>query len=192
MKLRRLNNRGDTIIEVMLALGLLSLILMSAWALTNRVTIISQSTTKRIDMVNQLKAQAEMLTSEQNRRTTTNPLVGDGSKPDTLINSGSYVSSDTSALMPLATQCQSGLWQTPVVNDISAKAFYLTPPTNPADGIASQPHASNPGGDTTSKMWIEAYNTEPGSVDFYIRGCWQTNSNATGVSNAEIFLRLNT
>ncbi len=171
----KLTNYGDTIIEVMLAMSLLTMILASAWSLTTRVTAISQASIKRTDMVNQLKAQAEMLISAQSAgklssfATSTLPFA-------------------TSAPSSLFNECSQNLWADGASQPAgNSRHFQLDTSGN----VTQASGADNV--DNTSKLWVVAVQptSTSGYVDFYIRGCWQV-SGGHKVSNSQIFLRLNT
>src|SRR5688572_3240690 len=63
--MKKLNIKGDTLIEVMLALAILTLLLFTAWGITNRASSISTAARLRVVMTNQLKEQAEILKSQR-------------------------------------------------------------------------------------------------------------------------------
>ena len=56
-----INNKGDTIVEVLLATTVLSAILFTSWSIVNRASQISMAARQRVYMVDQLKEQAEII-----------------------------------------------------------------------------------------------------------------------------------
>src|SRR5690606_4025240 len=61
MRKLHLKQRGDTLVEVILALAVLNAILFISWGITNRSTQQGLNARRRIEMVNLLKEQAELL-----------------------------------------------------------------------------------------------------------------------------------
>lgn len=63
MVLRRIlrNERGDTLIEVTLALSILAVVLTSGFVTANRAYIIGQNARERTEIINLAQAQAELL-----------------------------------------------------------------------------------------------------------------------------------
>jgi len=57
----RLKQRGDTLVEVMLATAVLSLVLAGAFTLANRATRLSQTANERTQVSNLMQRQAELI-----------------------------------------------------------------------------------------------------------------------------------
>lgn len=179
MKLfKNLSNKGDTIVEVMLAMSLLTLILMTAWSITNKSTAITQAARKRIDMVNRLKEQAEMLQSERSRRFDTHTMVGDN---------GSFINQSQTVPKPSTDFCTQNIVNSPPT-DLPANAFYID--TNSSNKLIVQSGLKD-ATDSNGKIWIQMDATNTKYADFYIRGCWQTTGGSQKLDNAQVVLRLN-
>jgi competence protein ComGC len=174
--MRKNNNhkRGDTLVETILAMAVLSMILLISWGLVHRATQVSLAARQRVEMVNQLKEQAEIIKAQyatQKQEVTEREMGGDVQVQ--LVNSG-VINVD------------------PCVNSnagVPTGAFYM--------GITGSPPAITPTiGDvktvpnTRGKVWVQIVQGT-GYLDFHIRGCWQS----FGVQkdeNSQLRLRLNT
>ena len=60
----KISTKGDTIVEVMLAMTLLTAFLFISWGITNRATQIGINSQKRVEMVNAMKEQAEIIKAQ--------------------------------------------------------------------------------------------------------------------------------
>ncbi len=163
------NSSGDTIIEVMLSMALLTAFLFISWGITNKATQIGINSRKRVDMVNAMKEQAEIIKAQ---------YANDGYKVDSLIAS---VQATTL-----------GLDKDPCTNEGVAdnNIFYFTNTTGSLNKEVNKkalPDASN-------SLWAQykpSADTDPKYYDFYIRACWQTIGSTQNTDNAQFIVRLN-
>lgn len=88
-----LNKRGDTIIEVVLAMALLTSVLFTAWSITNRATIIQRAARERVQMVNEVKEQAELVKAQwaEDSQFASSYLEGSIPSSDPCANEGANV-----------------------------------------------------------------------------------------------------
>lgn len=173
----KLSQSGDTLIEVLLSLTLLSLILFTSWAIVNRSSQISLASRKRVVMVNQLKEQAEILKSLY----ATNKTDVTGSSLPTV--SDSDIASNNA--IP-ADPCGSRGSDSAINPDA---AFHFSSATaDPSAGVKSDV------GDVKQEaVWIQANGgSAKGYIDFYIRSCWVSGSGAQQKDDSsQIIVRLN-
>jgi len=169
------NTNGDTIIEVLLSMTLLTLIMFTAWGLVNRTTRISLDARKRIEMVNQLKEQAEILKSTfVQKGGSSSDIVAE--LTDATV--GVYSSSDLRYDQNFCTEA--------VLSDpgnisgfyFEEKTIDYTKGSKPVDG------------NEFSRVWIE-YDSSSGYTDFYVRGCWATGGSQQTLDNSQLVVRLN-
>lgn len=170
--LKKLSNQGDTLIEVMLALSVLTLLLMTAWSLTNRATQISTAARIRTNMVNELKSQAELLKSQR-----------------TLAGFSDAMPPDLAAIQVQSNPCDYFTASTPLHEASS----------HPPDSFYYNVNGSNPalesgsktvGGNVNSRVWIQRVNSD-GFIDFYVQGCWRTSGGVNTLDNSIFVVRLN-
>lgn len=170
-----LNKKGDTIVEVMLALAVLTLLLFTAWGITNRATGISNAARLRIDMVNQLKEQAEVLKSQ---RAALEPSVN-------FATQFSSVSDTTPDSRP-CTQFSSSNISNPLQQP--SNSFHYA--VGSGNSVEQQSGAKSVRNNPNQRVWIQK-NTQPGYVDFYIQGCWVAVSGVQSFDSSFIIVRLN-
>ncbi len=73
-----LNSRGDTLIEVTIALAILAMVLTGAFATANKAFNLGQNAKERSQMVNEAQQQAEALQSFRDSHTWTQFVQGSG------------------------------------------------------------------------------------------------------------------
>lgn len=64
-----INQRGDTLVEVLLATAVLSIVLAGAFSLSTRALRLNQTATERTEVVNKMREQTEMLQLIHTNRT---------------------------------------------------------------------------------------------------------------------------
>lgn len=180
--LQKLSQSGDTIVETMLSMALLTLVLFTSWSAVNRAVQTSQAARKRIDMVNQLKEQAEVLKAKRD------VYIADGTSFANLFTA--YTDSN-----PSVNPC------TDIVD--ASNNVQVTPTTGPSfyfakddttKAVALTSGSKSVAGDPASRIWIQRKNgTSDGGkyIDFYIRGCWMTQGSIQKLDNSQILARLN-
>ena len=170
---KKLSKRGDTLIEVMLALSVLTLLLMTAWSLTNRATQISTAARIRTNMVNELKSQAEVLKAQHSLSGFAAGMAGRPSIDEVSIqpNPCSYFDEDT----PMADP-----------SNHPPDSFYYD-----ASG-AIEGGSKVVGGNANSRIWVQKVtNTIDGFIDFYVQGCWMTSGGINNLDNSIFVVRRN-
>lgn len=149
------NERGDTIIEVLLATVVISVVIAGAYALTNRATRINQIALERTTASNILRGQIELVRGARTAGAET-PVWG------AILARASSASPDYSGCNP------------------SANAFYVNGPAsgfnfNNTGAIVaySNPTAVNFG--EFFRVWIDPYrpSAAAGYIDFHVRACWE-------------------
>lgn len=174
--------RGDTLIEVMLALTLLSAILFISWAIVNRSTQISAAARQRVTVVNQLKEQAEILKSlyaaDKNNvvverdfgEATAYEVIADAAVGDQIPANPCTSRSENGTIAP-------------------TNAFHFNAQAQPQTGVKSRLNDS-----ALEAVWIQMNGgTAKGYMDFYIRACWISGSGSVEKNdNSQVIVRLNT
>jgi prepilin-type N-terminal cleavage/methylation domain-containing protein len=90
MKLMRIRDeRGDTLVEVTIALAILALVLTGAFAITNKAYRIGQDAKERTQMVSDAQQQAEALQSFRDSHTWRDFVLGAGTLPGIVVRNGS-------------------------------------------------------------------------------------------------------
>lgn len=164
---------GDTIVEVVLAMALLSMIIFIAWGTTNRATQISTDARRRITMVNALKEQAEIIKSKYRQ--------ADGKLSD-------VTSSLIAVSSPVDNPCDEA--QMTAASPTIAGAYHFETDT---DSVASpSTNYRTVDGDDSSRVWFKYVKDADGKyADFYIRGCWLSSGGSQQLENSQFILRLN-
>lgn len=166
---KNLNQTGDTIIEVMLSMSLLTMFLFLSWGITNKATQIGMNSRRRIEMVNSMKEQAEVIKAQYN-----NPDYG------------------TSGLVNLVAKTDNGLDVNPCDNSGVAgnNVFYF----ETADNSLSKQTKKKFMPDTDNAVWVQykpGAGSDPAYYDFYIRACWQTVGSIQNTDSSQFIVRLN-
>lgn len=169
--------RGDTIIEVMLAMTALTIILLIAWGITNRATQISLAARQRIDMVNQLKEQAEII---KERRFAQNVAAF----TDDLPANASITTTNPCRLFTESTIVDPG--HQPGNNTfhyaVVEGAETVIQPTAGTKLVRNNPRM---------RVWVQKVSSDDGYIDFYIQGCWLTTGGRQRFDNSIVVMRLN-
>lgn len=179
----RRNQRGDTLVEVLMAVVVLSMVIVGAITLVNRSLAAIQIATEHTQVRLHINSQAELL-----RRMRDGYQASAGSalgQEWASLFSGAPVYASTAASSNGGTcQVTSGKRPFYVVqqpNDIKITTF------NPA---AVPPTGAIPG----QGLWIEATRSPsgvvPGYVDFQFRACWDAAGASSGQQQTLTVLRL--
>lgn len=153
--------RGDSLVEVLLAVTVLSSVLYIAWATVNRASQIGLNAQKRITMVNAVKEQAEIIKAKYS---TTAPTMTNVTASD--------IPAD-----PCSTKDPQG-----VPNP--SHAYYIDGSANLAAGLKQVGSAER------DRIWIQRID-EAGYYDYYVRACWQSLGGAQQDENTHLIVRLN-
>ena len=186
MRIKSSVQTGDTIVEVILAMSLLTLILFTSWSAVSRATQISSNARIRIDMVNQLKEQAEVIKAKRSSAgqdsTNFTALFNDVSITDT----GNISSNPCDDI----TDTNGGFKSIPD----GAGSFYFK--KDAANNVSLQPSAVKEPNDS-SRVWIQRKSGRDSATgitlyyDFYIRGCWLTSGGTQKLDNSQLLVRIN-
>lgn len=171
-KLISLKQKGDTIIEVILAMALITLVLFTAWGITNRATQLSLAARKRIVMVNQLKQQAEIIRGWRDSGIEPNIFR------DQIDVNGLKLSSVEGNACEIKANRQ--------------KPFHAVL-LDDGSGFKVEPGVQDTAADGTSEVWVQMKDSPDGKyVDFYLSACWQSGGSVQRDENSQLFMRLNT
>lgn len=170
--MRQLNKKGDTIIEVVLSMALLTSVLFIAWAITNRATIIQRAARERVQMVNEVKGQAELIKSQWT------------------VNSGFF--NNVGEYPPVAAN---QIDANPCSESTTTAGQWYLQPGSDSTAIEPVKNARKSVDEVPDKqVWVQRVDhTADGYNEFYVRACWVNNSGTTDkTENSQIILRLNT
>lgn len=165
----KLTNRGDTIIEVVLSMALLTSILFISWSITNRATQITLAARDRTEMVDQVKEQAEIIKAQWANSNTRS----------TILN---YAA----ATPPLSSN--------PCTGNISGpqggNAWYLTANNS---AIVKNDGVKTVGANKPFYVYVQRLNGATSAYsDFYVRACWTNNSGGIQKQeSSQVIVRLN-
>lgn len=161
--------RGDTLVEVTVAMAVLGLMLAASLAVINRGLMGVSNAVERTSVRASLSSQAELLryvfddpvtnkVTYENILKRTNPNASLGKNGCEIGNGGFYLS--VSGVPPVKMHALD-----------SADATHLT------NNVYGQPEAGGDKGNSLG-IWIEGdkhdarQNGMPGYIDFYVRACW--------------------
>lgn len=147
----RQNQRGDTLVEVLLSTVILSIVLAGAISLSNRATRTNQNAFEKTEVSNQMREQAELMQYlEASKATDWTEIV-------------SYAGGVSPTDPP--SDC------TPRTVD----PFYIDVNTKEPMPYVHDPDVNNVQDAYADifRVWVEAYQPGPGYIDVHIRGCWE-------------------
>lgn len=167
--------RGDTLVEVMLAISVLGVAVVGTMTIMNKSTLQMMDTLERTAVRTSINSQAELLN-----------YVRDNSKG---VSSAAWTTIKSRTVTSVST-----------INDpckyTSTTSFYLSRSSDSADTVTLTAINSNASAkNTTSKavvgtgIWIDAVRSNGGSIpyiDFYIRACWTRLANSADARSATI------
>lgn len=177
-------NRGDTIIEVMLAITIFSLIIVSSLAIMNQGLYTAQRSLEISLVRSQIDSQAEALrflnSSYINafRGETANYGSTPAAEWKKIVSDSNNLVNSVSDFGVSGNSCPNPVAQSFVIN--TKKATLYTSSINRASTFSRINYDSNDNITNTSVqgIWIEALrsnaNNHSGYVDFHIRACWDS------------------
>ena len=150
------DNRGDTLVEVMLATAVLSLVLAGAFSITNKATRVNQSANERTQVSNLMQREAELLRASKD---------ADSAVFWAAINTGRLTSTENTS--PCDISSGNG--------NPSDEAFYTEDNLTISDiTLASGNQMLDYEPNDLFDVWVEAVNGPAGTyTDFFIYGCWE-------------------
>ena len=171
----RLNHRGDTLVEVLLATVVISIVLAGAYSLSNRATRINQTAIERSTATNYMREQIELV---RGLRSTGYKLGAWQEITDNYETHSAPAAFDNSSCPPATP---SGAFYVDIehVKDYTNRDF-IKPYTKDHDTR-----------DDLYQIWMEAYSpaATSGYIDFYVRACWEGIGD-TPIQTSELIMRL--
>lgn len=157
MKILHRKQAGDTLVEVLLATVIMSVVISSAYALANRSTRFNQAAFERSEVTNMLQQQAEYLRAVR----SSDKEAWDDVWSRTVTSGPTYTQ----------TQCAS---ETNFAGINPSNAFYMTETGSSPVEIQSQTGVLRPANKPNYTIWIRAKLISPtiDVADFTIHGCW--------------------
>lgn len=172
------NNRGDTIIEVLLATTVLAIVITGAYTLSNRALRVAQNSVERTEVSTKMREQMEVLRAMRNQQTP--------SWTELLSNSARQGSAPPANSNINLAQCQPTSGEYSIYLDIENKdvddpsIISVYPNTGPSDDAY----------DDIFNTWIEVYNSNSSDyVDVVVRSCWE-GIGSTGDQRSLLTMRL--
>lgn len=168
------NQKGDTLVEVLLALSVLSLVLFTSWAVVNRATQIGTAARQRVSVVDQLKEQAELIQAQRDSDDFLDGVMSPGRRStDDDIDSNACANTDLDNA------------------DIDTKKFHFT--VNGSGDIVLQTGTKVASRAEGGRVWVQytSNGDDEGYVDFYIRACWRTSGGQQRTDTSQFILRVN-
>lgn len=179
LDLKRQSQRGDTLIEVLIATAILSAIVVIAAVLMNRGMASSQVAVETTIVRQTIDSQAEMLRYLSEAKIN-DPGSAAASRWDTLISNYAPYSGSTPVNSTTYGTCP------PDFGNSNAR-FYLS--TNTAQGVVINAYPNGTTADIIAEpgrgLWIEATRNLLGGAnsqrytDFHIRACWAAPSSGS-------------
>ena len=162
--------RGDTLVEVTVAMAVLGLMLAASLAIINRSLMGVSNAVERTSIRASLNTEVELLRYIFDDQVTNKKLVDDivsKTQPDQKVESrGCEIGTNSFTLYDTGNQA------VPVAKN------ELTPDDKVAEHVGGKPGISQRQGQHNG-IWIEGYkrpggagNSMPGYIDFYVRACW--------------------
>lgn len=186
MSIKIKSQRGDTIVEVLLATALLSGILFTSWAIVNRASQISLAARQRVFMVDQLKEQAEIIQS----------YYGD-TDGKAKVSRGEFgmESTNVAGIINIENNpCDASRDQpTGEINgNKPIQSFHFNESAKVEDGIRAIGSYDN------AAVWVQRVtkdedgDSSPEYNDFYVQACWlSTGGGVQKEDSSKIIVRLN-
>lgn len=159
----QLKQAGDTLVEVMLSVAILSLVLAGAFTITNRATRINQSANERTQVSNLIQAEAEKIKAIHQVN------AGDlwSVLSDSDVNTPRYVSGTN---VNYCTESSGSTFRDGaffVKSDLTLEKINLN-----GDGEMQDANSESFGTEDFFDVWVEAVDRTE-HVDFYIYACWE-------------------
>lgn len=157
------DTRGDSLIEVLLAITVLSSVLYIAWATVNRASQIGLNAQRRIIVVDAVKEQAELVKAKYTNGPPSTVTPVSSPAADIPINP--------------CEQKNNG-----IPNPIHG--FYVDANASP------QPGLKQIAGGNTPHVWVQVHET-PRYYDYYVRACWQSFGGVQSDESSHLVVRIN-
>ena len=201
--LGRVYERGDTLVEVLLAVAVFSAVSMGAMAIMAQGIASAQSSLEMNLVRNQIDTQAELLRhfhAEALQMTSTE--ASEESRWAQIVAHAQPAATPYDAIDQVE-QCREHQYGSDENEGISENAFFLNPETGALSTNFSAPatFAQVRGADDISEMiWIEAVRnagvqsgdslSAAGYYDFHIRACWESPGAGSGLMRLGTIVRL--
>lgn len=169
--------RGDSLVEVLLAITVLSTVIALSWLIVNRSLQISLVARQRVVMVNALKEQAEVIKALYASDETRSVIAGTGSASPVITS----VTNQAEVATDPCNARKTGDTFAPV------QSFHFSSSAEPVVG-----GKQNIGGYPGSALWVQRrHNSGNQYVDFYIQACWSTVGSINPTDSSQLIVRLN-
>lgn len=148
----RLDQRGDTIIEVLLSTVVISIVIAGAYTLTNRATRINQTALERTTVSNIMREQIELIRGAR----TAGPETDVWTEVSGLVSTGGGPDYDN------CTAPSNAFYMSPDLDNYRDDSFVLD-----YDGSINYGNFF--------RVWVEGYQptAASGYIDFHVRACWE-------------------
>ncbi|MDQ5913279.1 MAG: hypothetical protein QG659_701 [Patescibacteria group bacterium] len=165
----KISAKGDTIVEVMLAMTLLTAFLFISWGITNRATQIGINSQKRVEMVNAMKEQAEIIKAQY-------------------AKSGYKINDLISSVQATAIGLDDNPCTAPSIT--ASTVFHYA---NNSGTLVKNPNKKQiPDADSWLAVQYKPNpESDPQYYDFYVRACWRTIGSVQNTDSAQFIVRLN-
>lgn len=170
-----LSKKGDTIIEVVLSMALLTSILFIAWGITNRASQISLAARDRTEMVNQVKEQAEIIKAQWANPGSRSALMGYAAAAPPLDVDPCKSTFVSGAWVPIGGNTwhlkadSVNVQQVPGIKTVGSRQFFVYVQRINGNIASSSPYS-----------------------DFYVRACWINQSGSVQKQeSSQVIVRLN-
>ena len=175
MLINKNSDRGDTLVEVLLALTILSVVIVSSLVLMNRGQAVALNSLERSQVQNLISEQGQMLSYV--RDAYADVLAG-GQTPQ----AGTAAEIWQTIMSTYTTTPNTDVCTAAGAPNRAAGSFYLTYNTAPAaNPVSITPYLGAPAATFAMPgqgLWVEAQSFSGAGVnkpyvDFFIKGCWQ-------------------
>lgn len=165
--------RGDTLVEVTVAMAVLGLMLAASLAVINRGLMGVSNAVERTSVRASLSSQAELLRyvfdDPVANEATYKAILGRTKPNNSLGQNGCEIGNNSGFY--LSVNNKTGTPPVEIHELDSAKTQQLT------DNVYGQPEAAGDNKGNSQGIWIEGdkhdgQNGMPGYIDFYVRACW--------------------
>lgn len=170
----RQQQRGDTLVEVLLATVVLSIVMAGAYTLSNRASNINQQSFDRSRASSIIQQQAELVRS---LRDDFNSALPPGTQEWEVVRGYAQANGTLAAL---GTDCND--FGTLKSNRGSANVFYIDSSGAAVNDIQTV--------DTYYRLWVEVEDgNSPDFYDFHVFACWEA-AGVTQIQKTKVVLRL--
>lgn len=178
-----ISKKGETLVEVVLSMALLTIVLATSYVLSNRASSINQASNERTEVSNLMRAQAELLKAWNGYdKVASSGPNADAWKNDILSKAYTMPSGNSKDQIKVSCDAATQSVRTTSQNGGGGTAFRFNEngdiETSLVDGVTSR--VKNINSYQPYAIWIEGFKkvttTTPVQdeyVDFHIHACWE-------------------